>query len=50
MLQEISKNFVDGTQNEQIDKGGTNRWLENFKSQKADRGWSAVCWSFKKKP
>ena len=37
MLRENSKNFVDETQNEQIDKGGTVRWLENFKNQKADR-------------
>ena len=49
MLRENSKNFVDETQNEQIDKGGTVRWLENFKNQKADRSWSTVCWSFKKK-
>ena len=37
MLRENSKNFVDGTQNRQIEKGGTDRWLENFKNQKADR-------------
>ena len=37
MLRENSKNFVDGTQNERIEKGGTDRWLENFKNQKADR-------------
>ena len=37
MLRENSKNFVDGTQNRQIEKRGTDRWLENFKNQKADR-------------
>ena len=37
MLRENSKSFVDRTQNEQIEKGGTDRWLENFKNQKADR-------------
>ena len=31
MLRENSKNFVDETQNEQIDKGGTVRWLETLK-------------------
>ena len=30
MLRENSKNFVDGTQNERIEKGETDRWLENF--------------------
>ena len=40
MLRENSKNFVDGTQNERIEKVRTDRWLtwlENFKNQKADR-------------
>ena len=37
MLRENSKNFVDGTQNERIERGGTDGWFENFKSQKADR-------------
>ena len=50
MLRENSKNFVDGIQNEQIDKGETDRLIENFTNQKADRSWRAACWSFKKKP
>ena len=37
MLRENSKNFMDGTQNERIEKVGTDRWLGNFKNQKADR-------------
>ena len=37
MLRENSKNFVDRTLNERIEKGGTDRWLENFKNHKADR-------------
>ena len=37
MQRENSKNFVDGKQNERIDKGGTDRWLKNFKNQTAHR-------------
>ena len=30
MLRENSKNFVDGIQNERIEKGGADRWLREL--------------------